>query len=190
MVRISVFVFNSDRFNYMTVAVNQFMNLTDQDVLYDCLPLYHTAGGVVGVGQMIIAGTTLVIKKKFSASRFWDDCVEYKCTVGTKHLPRYKLCVYRRILLHVFALYLQWALTLQAGQYIGEICRYLLAQPSKPVERQHQVRVMFGNGLKPQIWKEFQNRFGVAQMGEFYGATEGNCNTSKYKSPGVKSIFK
>lgn len=91
----------------MTVAVNQFMNLTDQDVLYDCLPLYHTAGGVVGVGQMIIAGTTLVIKKKFSASRFWDDCVEYKCTVGTKHLPRYKLCVYRRILLHVFALYLQ-----------------------------------------------------------------------------------
>lgn len=69
----------------MTVAVNQFMNLTDEDVLYDCLPLYHTAGGVIGVGQMIIAGTTLVIKKKFSASRFWDDCVEYKCTVSTVH---------------------------------------------------------------------------------------------------------
>lgn len=67
----------------MTVAVNQFMNLTEEDVLYDCLPLYHTAGGVIGVGQMIVAGTTLVIKKKFSASRFWDDCVEYKCTVRT-----------------------------------------------------------------------------------------------------------
>lgn len=137
-------IISHSRFNYMTVAVNQFMNLTEEDVLYDCLPLYHTAGGVVGVGQMIIAGTTLVIKKKFSASRFWDDCVEYKCT---------------------------------AGQYIGEICRYLLAQPIKPAETQHKVRVMFGNGLKPQIWAEFQKRFGVAQMGEFYGATEGNCNT-------------
>ena len=39
---------------------------------------------------------------------------------------------------------------------------------------------MFGNGLKPEIWTKFQNRFGVKQMGEFYGATEGNCNTSKY----------
>lgn len=38
---------------------------------------------------------------------------------------------------------------------------------------------MFGNGLKPEIWKMFQDRFGVKQMGEFYGATEGNCNTSK-----------
>lgn len=71
------------------------------------------------------------------------------------------------------------AVILKAGQYIGEICRYLLAQPVKPAETQHKVRVMFGNGLKPQIWAEFQKRFGVAQMGEFYGATEGNCNTSK-----------
>ena len=67
----------------------------------------------------------------------------------------------------------------QAGQYIGEICRYLLAQPFRQTETQHKVRVMFGNGLKPQIWPEFQKRFGVQQMGEFYGATEGNCNTSK-----------
>jgi hypothetical protein len=55
-----------------------------------------------------------------------------------------------------------------------------LAQPVKPSETQHKVRVMFGNGLKPQIWGDFQKRFGVAQMGEFYGATEGNCNTSKW----------
>lgn len=78
----------------MTVAVNQFMNLTDEDVLYDCLPLYHTAGGVVGVGQMIVAGTTLVIKKKFSASRFWDDCVEYKCTVSTCTCYLFEKCLF------------------------------------------------------------------------------------------------
>ena len=37
---------------------------------------------------------------------------------------------------------------------------------------------MFGNGVKPQIWRQFQERFGVSIIGEFYGATEGNCNIS------------
>lgn len=36
----------------------------------------------MGVGQCIIHGMTVVIRKKFSASRFWDDCVKYDCTVG------------------------------------------------------------------------------------------------------------
>ena len=44
------------------------------------LPL--SAGNIVGVGQCIIHGMTVVIKKKFSASRFWDDCVKYNCTVS------------------------------------------------------------------------------------------------------------
>ncbi|XP_011365131.1 long-chain fatty acid transport protein 1 isoform X1 [Pteropus vampyrus] len=51
------------------------------DVLYDCLPLYHTAGNVLGVGQCLLYGMTVVLRKKFSASRFWDDCVKYNCTV-------------------------------------------------------------------------------------------------------------
>ncbi|KAM8925657.1 long-chain fatty acid transport protein 1 isoform 3-T3 [Lycaon pictus] len=53
------------------------------DVLYDCLPLYHTAGNIMGVGQCLIYGLTVVLRKKFSASRFWDDCVKYNCTVGS-----------------------------------------------------------------------------------------------------------
>ncbi|XP_033927801.1 long-chain fatty acid transport protein 1 isoform X2 [Melopsittacus undulatus] len=51
------------------------------DVLYNCLPLYHSAGNIMGIGQCLIHGLTVVIRKKFSASRFWDDCVKYKCTV-------------------------------------------------------------------------------------------------------------
>ncbi|KAM8987133.1 long-chain fatty acid transport protein 1 [Ara ararauna] len=51
------------------------------DVLYNCLPLYHSAGNIMGVGQCLIHGLTVVIRKKFSASRFWDDCVKYRCTV-------------------------------------------------------------------------------------------------------------
>nr|ANZ23264.1 fatty acid transporter 1 [Sus scrofa] len=113
------------------------------DVIYDCLPLYHSAGNIVGVGQCLIYGLTVVLRKKFSASRFWEDCVKYNCTVV---------------------------------QYIGEICRYLLKQPVREAEGQHRVRLAVGNGLRPAIWEEFTERFGVRQIGEFYGATECNCS--------------
>ncbi|XP_017356739.1 long-chain fatty acid transport protein 1 [Cebus imitator] len=113
------------------------------DVLYDCLPLYHSAGNIIGVGQCLIYGLTVVLRKKFSASSFWDDCVKYNCTVV---------------------------------QYIGEICRYLLKQPVREAERRHRVRLAVGNGLRPAIWEEFTQRFGVRQIGEFYGATECNCS--------------
>lgn len=45
--------------------------------------IYLSTGNIVGVGQCLIHGMTVVIKKKFSASRFWDDCVKYNCTVST-----------------------------------------------------------------------------------------------------------
>ena len=59
--------------------------------------------------------------------------------------------------------------------YIGELCRYLLNQPPQEGERRHQLRVGVGNGLRPDIWREFQERFGVPLIREFYGATEGNA---------------
>nr|XP_060483800.1 long-chain fatty acid transport protein 1 [Panthera onca] len=64
----------------------------------------------------------------------------------------------------------------QVVQYIGEICRYLLKQPVREAEGRHRVRLAVGNGLRPAIWEEFTERFGVRQIGEFYGATECNCS--------------
>jgi fatty-acyl-CoA synthase len=58
--------------------------------------------------------------------------------------------------------------------YIGEICRYLLNQPAKPTDRAHKVRLIAGNGLRPEIWDEFTSRFGIARVCEFYAASEGN----------------
>lgn len=40
-------------------------------------------GNIMGVGQCVIYGLTVVLRKKFSASRFWDDCIKYNCTVGS-----------------------------------------------------------------------------------------------------------
>ena len=58
--------------------------------------------------------------------------------------------------------------------YIGELCRYLLNQPPKPTDRAHKVRVIVGNGLRPDIWDEFTKRFGIKRVVEFYAASEGN----------------
>lgn len=61
-----------------------------------------------------------------------------------------------------------------AAIYIGEICRYLLNQEPGPGDRDHSIRVMTGNGLRPEIWDEFRERFGVGRICEFYAASE--CN--------------
>ncbi|MDG9758510.1 long-chain-acyl-CoA synthetase [Pseudomonas sediminis] len=58
--------------------------------------------------------------------------------------------------------------------YIGELCRYLLNQPVHPAERGNSLRCMIGNGLRPSIWAEFKQRFGVEQITEFYASSEGN----------------
>ena len=58
--------------------------------------------------------------------------------------------------------------------YIGELCRYLLNQPPRPTDRSHHVRVIVGNGLRPDIWEEFTERFGIKRVVEFYAASEGN----------------
>jgi fatty-acyl-CoA synthase len=58
--------------------------------------------------------------------------------------------------------------------YIGEICRYLLNQPQKDTDRTNRVRVVAGNGLRPEIWDEFTARFNIPRVFEFYGASEGN----------------
>ena len=58
--------------------------------------------------------------------------------------------------------------------YIGELCRYLVNQPPSVKDRQHRVRAIIGNGLRPEIWDAFQSRFGIANVSEFYGASESN----------------
>ncbi|MGV0849565.1 long-chain-acyl-CoA synthetase FadD6 [Mycolicibacterium phlei] len=58
--------------------------------------------------------------------------------------------------------------------YIGEICAYLLNQPPKDTDRKHKVRVICGNGLRPSIWDDFAERFGIPRICEFYAASEGN----------------
>jgi len=59
-------------------------------------------------------------------------------------------------------------------QYIGELCRWLLAAPPSPDETRHRVRLADGNGLRPDIWEAFRTRFRIPQVLEWFAATEGN----------------
>jgi fatty-acyl-CoA synthase len=57
------------------------MNTSPQDRMYDCLPLYHSVGGVVATGAVLVRGGAVVIRDKFSVHRFWDDVCDWDCTL-------------------------------------------------------------------------------------------------------------
>ncbi len=57
------------------------MDVTPADRMYNCLPLYHSVGGVVAVGATLVGGGTVVLRERFSASGFWSDVVRERCTL-------------------------------------------------------------------------------------------------------------
>jgi fatty-acyl-CoA synthase len=117
------------------------LELTRADVLYNVLPLYHGAGGMVIVSAALHVGIPIVLRRRFSASEFWDDVRRHRIT---------------------------------AWYYIGEVCRYLLNQPPRADDRQHTLKRMSGAGLKAEVWRQFQERFGIELICEGLGSTEAN----------------
>jgi fatty-acyl-CoA synthase len=74
---------NINHFRLM-LAANGFagvMNTGPDDVMYDCLPMYHTVGGVVATGATLVGGGRVFIRERFSAREFWDDIVREGCTL-------------------------------------------------------------------------------------------------------------
>jgi fatty-acyl-CoA synthase len=57
------------------------MDTRPTDRMYNCLPMYHSIGGVVATGAMLVNGGAVVLRRQFSASRFWDEVVEWNCTL-------------------------------------------------------------------------------------------------------------
>ncbi|WLQ14221.1 long-chain-acyl-CoA synthetase [Hahella aquimaris] len=128
-------------FGHMSLA------LTEKDVVYAPLPLYHGTGLLVCWGAALAGASALAIRRKFSASEFWSDVRLYGAT---------------------------------CFGYVGELCRYLLAQPPGPQDRHHKLKKMIGNGLRPSIWNQFKERFGIEQIAELYAASEGNVGFTNF----------
>jgi fatty-acyl-CoA synthase len=119
------------------------MEVLPTDRMYNCLPMYHSVGGVQVPGAVLVAGGSVVIREKFSVSHFWSDIRRWDCTLF---------------------------------QYIGELCRYLLHSAGSAQETEHQIRLACGNGLAPEVWDAFQDRFRIPRILEFYAATEGSVS--------------
>ena len=64
--------------------------------------------------------------------------------------------------------------------YIGEICRYLLAQPEQSDDQKHSLRMLFGLGLNKEHWIKLRKRFNIPKIAEYYGSSEGNILIGKY----------
>jgi len=144
---------NHYRVMLATHAFAGVMDTKPTDRMYNCLPMYHTAGGLLATGAVLLNGGLVVIKERFSAREFWDDLVRYECTLF---------------------------------QYIGELCRYLVHSPPSPNETKHHIRLVCGNGLRPDLWEAFKTRFRIPHILEFYGATEGNVNIFNFEGkPGA-----
>ncbi|OWK51980.1 Long-chain fatty acid transport protein 3 [Lonchura striata] len=159
----------------MCLGFYELVGASSRDVVYLALPLYHMAGSLLGIVGCLGIGATCVLKEKFSASHFWDECRAEGVTVF---------------------------------QYIGELCRYLVNQPQvragggaggdpgvapeltvapqRPGERQHGLRLAVGSGLRPDVWRSFQRRFGPVRIVETYGMSEGNVSLFNYTgTPGA-----
>ncbi|MGI8959246.1 MAG: long-chain-acyl-CoA synthetase [Bryobacteraceae bacterium] len=57
------------------------METGPSDRLYNCLPMYHSVGGIVATGAVLAAGGSVVVRENFSASQFWNDVVQWECTL-------------------------------------------------------------------------------------------------------------
>ncbi|XP_039867613.1 very long-chain acyl-CoA synthetase-like [Simochromis diagramma] len=73
-------VINHERV-WMPAFALTFAGVRSDDIVYIYLPLYHTAGFLMGLCGAIEKGTTVVLRSKFSASNFWNDCRKYNVTV-------------------------------------------------------------------------------------------------------------
>ncbi|XP_071846102.1 long-chain fatty acid transport protein 6-like isoform X2 [Apostichopus japonicus] len=127
-----------------------FYDMGPDDILYICLPLYHASAFSVGLTNVINAGGSAAIRKRFSVREFWRDVRQYRVTVI---------------------------------QYIGETARYLVQAPRSDEDGVYPhggIRFAVGNGLPADIWEEFQTRFNIKYICEFFAASDGNFMSINY----------
>ncbi|KAI1800317.1 acetyl-CoA synthetase-like protein [Daldinia bambusicola] len=131
--------------------VGGYLGTKQSDVFYTCMPLYHGSATIMGMSHCLESRCAFAVGKKFSTKTFWKEARQHKATMI---------------------------------QYVGETCRYLLAArpqidpaTGENLDKKHNIRVAFGNGLRPDIWERFRERFNIESIAEFYAATEGNLAT-------------
>ncbi|HTX41106.1 MAG TPA: long-chain-acyl-CoA synthetase [Acidobacteriaceae bacterium] len=57
------------------------LGIQPEDRMYDCLPMYHSVGGVLAPGAALVAEASVAIRESFSARAFWADVVRWDCSM-------------------------------------------------------------------------------------------------------------
>lgn len=52
------------------------------DIIYSPLPQYHSVAGMIALAGTMHHGISMAMARKFSASKYWPDCVKYNVTVS------------------------------------------------------------------------------------------------------------
>ncbi|KAJ5682031.1 Isopenicillin N epimerase component 1 [Penicillium maclennaniae] len=127
--------------------IGNWLDILHSDRFFTCMPLYHSSASVLGFVTCLLNGATMIVGRKFSARNFMKEARDNDATII---------------------------------QYVGETLRYILGVSPEidPVtgenlDKKHKIRIAFGNGLRPDIWNRFKDRFDITTIAEFYAATEG-----------------
>jgi citronellyl-CoA synthetase len=160
---------------------------TSQITLRDTMAYVYTSGTTGGLPKAAV-----ITNKRALSSTFWFGRVVTR--VRPKHTIYIPLPFF-----HTNAITVGWPPALYSGAavamrrkfsasgflddvrkfrathfvYVGEVCRYLMAQPETAGENKTTLKYIIGNGLRPDIWMAFKKRFGIRKVFEFYGAAEG-----------------
>lgn len=57
------------------------LDVRPADRMYNCLPMYHSVGGVSATGAMLVNGASVFISPRFSVSRLWNEIADGECTI-------------------------------------------------------------------------------------------------------------
>lgn len=139
------------RLEFVGNAMNMIVALTPDDVTYISMPLFHSNALFSGWAPSLIAGATVALRPKFSASAFIGDCRRYGATYFN---------------------------------YVGRPLAYILATPHSDDDKNHSLRIGFGNEGAEADLERFRERFGV-QLIDGYGQTEMGASISRV--PGMPS---
>ncbi len=148
-------------FNYANTGKNwaeTVVRATPDDIFFTTLPLFHANAQMFTTMGSLVSGCPVVLREKFSASRFFDEIRQYGATIFN---------------------------------YIGAMLTMLMKQPPRPDDAHNPARLTFGGAAPKEIWRSFEQRFGLTIM-EGFGLTEsgGVCLVNPYEKVKVGSIGK
>jgi acyl-CoA synthetase (AMP-forming)/AMP-acid ligase II len=134
--------------------------LRSSDRIYTVMPLYHSSALLVSFGLCITKGSAIILAKKFSASKFWDEAIRHEATA--------------------------FSYIGEIARYLTNA--YPSAKACKEIRAKSQVRIAFGNGLGLDVWPKLSEYFGIKEIGEFYSATEATSGMLNYSTDAISGM--